>query len=439
MFAAAFGAFLGLSLLKFGNPPIMEKYVTPPEDIWSFLVASPWPIHWAYVMLACVAALGLLSGLSRPVAPPWLCALPLAWLAWQGLAALRTVDPALTGPVLRHFVANLVCFYLGLLALSRGPCLRWFWPGLAAGFLLVLALGWEQHFGGLKESRNYFFTYVYPSLKEVAPEFLKKINSDRIFSTLFYPNSLAGAILLLLPAMLAWVWLAGAVKFTPAARGFLAGAVAVLALGCLYWSGSKAGWLLALLSGFLALLKSPAPKRLKWSLIVLVLVSGIGAFALRYAGFFQKGAPSVAARFDYWRASLQTALEKPLFGTGPGTFARAYAPIKRPESEMARLVHNDYLEQASDSGIPGFLLYLGFVAAAVTWSAQSWMASGARTLAHTSSDLVPAFPIWLGLLAWTFHALVEFPLYLPALAWPAFALLGLLVGRNRVDNPPQKP
>ena len=33
-------------------------------------------------------------------------------------------------------------------------------------------------------------------------------------------------------------------------------------------------------------------------------------------------------------------------------FAKTFAPIKPPEAEMARLVHNDYLEQACDSGWP---------------------------------------------------------------------------------------
>ena len=83
------------------------------------------------------------------------------------------------------------------------------------------------------------------------------------------------------------------------------------------------------------------------------LAGWAGGFFWRYSAFFQKGATSVGARFDYWQAALQTAKDKPLFGTGPGTFAIAYEKIKRPESEMARLVHNDYLEQASDSGVVG--------------------------------------------------------------------------------------
>ena len=51
IFAGLFGAFLGLALLKFGNPPITEKWVTAPAKFWEFLLGYPWPIAWAYWLL----------------------------------------------------------------------------------------------------------------------------------------------------------------------------------------------------------------------------------------------------------------------------------------------------------------------------------------------------------------------------------------------------
>jgi hypothetical protein len=53
----------------------------------------------------------------------------------------------------------------------------------------------------------------------VAPEFIKKMNSDRIFSTLFYPNALAGALLLILPVAMAVTW-RDFTRLTVPARGF---------------------------------------------------------------------------------------------------------------------------------------------------------------------------------------------------------------------------
>src|ERR1041384_4104178 len=109
-------------------------------------------------------------------------------------------------------------------------------------------------------------------------------------------------------------------------------------------------------------MRAPVARRWKLLLIGVVLAGGLAGFFLKYAGFFQRGATSVSARFDYWRAALRTVAAKPVFGTGPGTFSIAYEAIKRPESEMSRLTHNDYLQQASDSGLIGFATYATFMA-----------------------------------------------------------------------------
>lgn len=127
------------------------------------------------------------------------------------------------------------------------------------------------------------------------------------------------------------------------------------------------------------------------------------------------------ARFDYWQAAWQTAVKKPVVGTGPGTFAIAYEAVKKPESEMARLTHNDYLQQASDSGFPGLITYIAFI------GGMLWI--GYRRLDWQKSAV--ACGVWLGLLAWAVQSGFEFTLYVPSLAWTAFALAGWLLGNTR--------
>jgi O-antigen ligase len=182
--------------------------------------------------------------------------------------------------------------------------------------------------------------------------------------------------------------------------------------------------------GLVGLLRVPFSRQLKVALVTGILLAGLAGFFWKYAAFFQKGATSVSARFDYWRAAAQTTKDNPLFGTGPGTFAIAYQKIKRPESEMARLVHNDYLEQASDSGVPGLLAYALFIVSMVVWS----FPKTGKTAATGSDDWL-VFSAWLGVLAWSLQSLVEFGLYIPALAWPAFTLLGWLLGRKEPNIP----
>ena len=460
IFAGLFGAFLGLALLKFGNPPIMEKWVSAPSNVYEFLLGYPWPIAWAYGLLALVVAAGVVSARWRLAVPWWLIALPLFWLVWQFLAGAQSVNAGLSAQTVKHFCASVLCFYLGFFSLSRLKDLWPFWTGLMAGFLLVLAIGWEQHFGGLQETRRYFYAYVYPQWKEMPPEYLKRISSNRIFSTLFYPNALAGSLLLLLPAMLATLWQARELLTAPA-RLFLMGLVGAAGLACLYWSGSKGGWLLMLLLGLIALLRLPFRREFKAALIAGILLAGLAGFFWKHAGFFQKGATSVNARFDYWRAAVQTTKASPIFGTGPGTFSIAYEKVKRPESEMSRLVHNDYLEQASDSGVAGFVAYALFVVCGLVRGfpkpglplaasrapglslAPRFLSrkrreggkfgkaenDSAGQVAAAASDDWQTFTVWLGVLGWSLQGLVEFGLYIPALAWPAFAFLGWLLGR----------
>jgi O-antigen ligase len=460
IFAALFGAFLGLTFLKFGNPPILEKFVSIPKQFYDYVFGYPWPIAWGYWGLGIVGMLGVVVARWKPAAPKWLLALPLVWLIWEFIASTKSVSAELTAPTVKHFAACVLCFYLGLFALSRVRNPWPFWAGLLCGLLLVLQAGWDQHFGGLQATRRYFYLYFYQEMKEIPPEYLKRISSSRIFATLFYPNALAGLLLLVLPGALGVIWEARR-RLTAPARGLLLILVAAPGLACLCWSGSKGGWLLMLLLGLMVLLRLPFSRQLKIALIAAVLLGGLAGFFWKYSAFFQKGATSVSARFDYWRAALQTAKDNPAFGTGPGTFAIPYAKIKRPESEMARLVHDDYLEQASDSGLVGFVAYTVFMAGALAYTFPRADGRARHSVRAAESGGTPPvgpvrailgahgvtrptvrgtgewlrFTVWLGVLGWSLQGFVEFGLYIPALAWPAFTLLGWLLGvPNGVDK-----
>jgi O-antigen ligase len=184
-----------------------------------------------------------------------------------------------------------------------------------------------------------------------------------------------------------------------------------------FWSGSKLGWLIGIAIAGLFLLRLNWPKKIKLAMVAFVLITGLGVFAVRFHSYFSAGATSVGARLDYWRAAVQTTAAKPVFGTGPGTFQRPYAQIKSPKAEMARLTHNDYLEQFSDSGLVGGLAYTAWIFLALAAIGKKLRRAG---------DAV-SFAILAGLLGWFAQSFGEFGLYIPALAWPAFTLLGCLI------------
>ena len=235
-----------------------------------------------------------------------------------------------------------------------------------------------------------------------------------------YANAFAGGLVLTLPLTLVFMW-----RLTAKVR--LAGRIAmVLVLGgtglaCLYWSGSKAGWLVALTVGLVALWHSAAPLKWRRGLICGFLVLGLVGFAVKYAGFFQKERNSIGARFAYWRVALMVIKSHPFTGTGPGTFQIPYRELKRPDDEPTKLCHDDYLEQASDSGILGALAYSTMII--VTLSLLY------RYSAYKNPLNWEFFSVWLGVLAVCLHSLVEFHLYIPALAWTQFFLLGWLCSR----------
>jgi hypothetical protein len=421
LFAALTGIFLAVTLAKFGNAVIFETTIAAPNDIFE-LIFQPWPFDWGYWLIAILSIVGVVAG-KLEIEKDWRSIfgllLPLVWLAWQFISATQTVDSTLTRYTLKHFSACLVCFCLGRFVLSRAENLHPLLIGLLAGFAIVIWTGWDQHFGGLERTRQFF--YAQPNWRDFPPDFIKKIGSNRIYSTLFYPNTLAAIILLVLPISVAGLWSFDQ-RFTKSARVVLISIFALGGLGCLYWSGSKSGWLLALLLGFVVLLRLQFNRVLKRVLVVGILVLGLGGFAVRYAKFFEKGATSVVARFDYWRAAVQITANHPVLGTGPGTFFIPYQKIKKPESEITRLCHNDYLEQASDSGIIGFLSFTGFI-------------FGSLIILYPGKKDILVFGVWLGLAGVCLHSLVEFNLYIPAVAWPMFLFLGWLWGRrNQFDK-----
>jgi hypothetical protein len=106
------GFFLGLCLLKFGNPSILDKLVSAPTNSLEYIV-QPWPMRWGLVMLVILAVLGLGQIRTIPAMPKWIFWLPLVWLGWQILTGVKTVDPKLSHPTLLHFTAMVGIFYLG--------------------------------------------------------------------------------------------------------------------------------------------------------------------------------------------------------------------------------------------------------------------------------------------------------------------------------------
>ena len=419
VYAVLFGLFLGLCFLKFPNPSLLEHLSTAPTNGWEWALVS-WPTRYAYPLVGLLVLAGLFL-MRWPVHLKWQFAiLPLPWLVWVWISAAWSMDATISRATCVHFTVGVICFYLGLLVVGRMSRPEFLVAGMLVPFGLVLAVGWQQHFGGLAASREYFMTYVAPT-RDIEPELLKRMQSDRIFATLFYPNSLAGLLLMVTPVVLGLV-MAARTQFTPGARMVLVLALGGGAAACMVWSGSKTGWLLALAMGVMVMLRTTLSRKLKLGVAISLVVLGGLAFAVKYHGFFQRGATSVVARFDYWKAALGNVQDRPLTGSGPGTFVKVYQAVRPPEAEMARLVHNDYLQQFSDSGLLGGVFFVALVGMVV------WVGVA---LARRGNGLV--FGVVLGVTFFAIQSLVEFGFYVPATSWCWFGLSGWLVAQSGLE------
>ena len=90
---------------------------------------------------------------------------------------------------------------------------------------------------------------------------------------------------------------------------------------------------------------------------------------------------------------------------------------------MTRLVHNNYLEQACDSGVLGCIAFSAFV-----------FGSLAVLYRKLDTDSI-RFAVLIGVFGWVAQGFVEFGLYIPAIAWPAFLFMGWLLGSGiEFDN-----
>lgn len=455
-YTLAFGFFLGLCIVKFGDPVILDQKILPPEspaELWRYA----WPTHWANWIFFPLAAIGVIlmvqsAGISLTRSAgsgkrrwlPWLFVLPLLWFGWQLISSTQTIDPALTATSLAQFFGCVVCYFLGAFLFKHPRLLYYLLPGILAGLLLCLIRATDQHIE-FPQSRQFLlqgehngWTNFPPAMLTelerdqtvirtngtiiINPALLTRFTKGRVMGTMVYPNALAGVILLLFPASVILLR-DGMKKLRPAVRA--ASMVLVIALGTMafFWSGSKFGWLIAIFLAGVCLFRLRWPVKWKILAVTLVAVVGLAAFALRFHNYFAHGATSAVARLDYWRAAVQITAAHPWYGTGPGTFQHPYAILKAPDAEMARLTHNDYLEQFCDSGIPGGVFFLAWICGALVFLTQKiW---------KTHNHLL--FAVFLGLLGWFIQALGEFELFIPALAWTAFILLGSLLN---LENPP---
>ena len=394
--------------LKFGTPVVLSAAVLPPQTIWEWIFFS-WPNQLLPLILA-VATVGLaLDSQWLPARRDWLWVLPGIFLVTQLVAAQTSICAATTTDTLLHFAVCVAVFYLAARYVRDSAAVAWVFGGLTLATLIVVVFAVQQYFGGLAATREYAATYGGNLPKDLQ----LRLTSNRVFSTLVYPNALAGFLVVAFAPVLAWLWSCRLRVWLKWGTLLFVGGLMVFTLAL---TGSRGGFIAfaaMVLAGLVA-----ASRRVWWTLAAAAVIAGVFVTA-QQAGLIRHGWASASARGDYWRGAVAIARDHPLFGTGPGTFGSIYPKYKTATTEEAQLVHNSYLQMWSDSGVAAAVVF------ALLWLVA--IRDGFR-LARRSGGDVAGIAVVAATTGWVVHGFLDFDLYVLGVAVPAFLLLGILQG-----------
>jgi O-antigen ligase/polysaccharide polymerase Wzy-like membrane protein len=136
---------------------------------------------------------------------------------------------------------------------------------------------------------------------------------------------------------------------------------------------------------------------------------------------------SSSSRWNWWQEAWKSWRENAVVGTGAGSFELTHRRL-RVDGTYATEPHNLPLQFLSETGIVGFILFLGIAFA------------GAPALVETlrrleGDDRLAAGALVVGLFAYIVHGVVDFDWDFVAVTAPAVGTLGVLLAAGRPARP----
>ncbi len=159
---------------------------------------------------------------------------------------------------------------------------------------------------------------------------------------------------------------------------------------------------------------------------------------------FDEQDPSINTRLLMWETTLEMIKNKPILGSGIGTFKMNYLdyqagflqkfPYYIKYSGKAGEAHNEYLQMAAELGILGLGIFLSilFVFYSLTLNYLKKK--------NNNKNKIIIFGLITGITCFLIHSMFTFPFHVPVLGSTFFILLGLTIvyinrfGLNEVDT-----
>lgn len=184
--------------------------------------------------------------------------------------------------------------------------------------------------------------------------------------------------------------------------------------------GAILTWLLLLPFALWAGFRATRNKRAVLAVLVIALAGYLGAANLLGLGIGHRTLnlehdASTSARLLLWKSAAEIVKDHPLTGTGWGTFVAQYPAYRDPRENTTAgfYAHNDYVQLATEGGIPALILMLGILAGLLLQLKRS------LAMKHNPHAL-EATGLLLAVLALFIHASLNFIFY--------FAFMNILAG-----------
>ena len=142
--------------------------------------------------------------------------------------------------------------------------------------------------------------------------------------------------------------------------------------------------------------------------------------------------PSNLERLNRWRCAYRMFEERPILGWGPGTYVFQYAPFQ-VSSELTIIsthagdlgnVHSEYLRPLSETGLPGFILWVLMIVYSLYLGFKIFRKSKSKEIKYLSLAVVS------GLCTYFIHGVVNNYSEFDKLAVPMWGFLAALVSLN---------
>ncbi len=295
----------------------------------------------------------------------WFYLFVALYIFWMLLSAL--VGPTPLRSILIIKEEWLFCAIpIGVFLFGRRQYRHMLTTAFAAGVMLVSIYGIIQHFTGI---------HLFNATPPTAASDFGYLVCGRFSHSLTFGNYYGTASL-----FLAGLALAGHRQLSRQMRLFLISS-SLLAMITTVLSYSR-GPIAALAVGLVLLGLILGRRYLVYSLgtiavaavAILIIMPGLTG---RFSGKTTKdfGGVYEGGRVFIWKNSLRVIQENPIFGVGQGNFKAAYSSHLRadiPEKRKHVHAHNDLLNVAAISGIPGAVFFLGMWLVAVGYFWKGW-------------------------------------------------------------------